>query len=303
MSYDLYFRLRAPERSFSKEDFARYFSGRKLCEVKDSQAWYSNEVSGVYFSFDFQEPGAESDPAHDADPARLPVSFNLNYFRPHPFALEAEPEVAAFVAQFDLTVSDPQTSGMGDGEYSREGFLRGWNAGNAFAYRALLSHDAAQPVLTLPAAQIEASWRWNFDRNGRQAQIGDTVFVPRIFFFDVDGEARTGVAWGDAVPIFLPLVDLVLVPRQRLAPRRWRRAKEDIVVFTWAELEPSIRDFQPMGGEPDCYELFYAAAPPEIERVIREKRPPAELPKGLAFDQVLVRELVEQARAQQPTQG
>ena len=27
------------------------------------------------------------------------VAFNMNYFRPHTFALEAEPEVAAFLAR------------------------------------------------------------------------------------------------------------------------------------------------------------------------------------------------------------
>ena len=32
----------------------------------------------------------------------FPVSFNLNYFRPHVFSLEAEPELAAFVESFDL---------------------------------------------------------------------------------------------------------------------------------------------------------------------------------------------------------
>jgi hypothetical protein len=49
---------------------------------------------------------------------------------------------------------------MEDGEYSLAGFLGGWNAGNAFGYRGMLSHDDLdQPILTVPSAQIEILWR------------------------------------------------------------------------------------------------------------------------------------------------
>lgn len=88
----------------------------------------------------------------------------------------------------------------------------------------------------------------------------------------------------------------MLVPRQRLAPRRWFRAKDDIVVLSWQELEPILRPFRKRPGEPESYELFYEAPPSDIERLIREKQPPAEMPKGVAFDQVLDRELWEGAR-------
>jgi hypothetical protein len=276
----------------------QHFTERPHYEVKESQAWYSNEDSGVYFTFDFHERDNDSEAEDERDPSRIPVAFNLNYFRPHAFGLEAELEVAAFVREFDLTVSDPQMSGMGDGEYSPEGFIRGWNAGNAFGYHAILSQDSAQTFLTLPASQIEALWRWNFDREIRQNEIGDTAFVPRIFFFDAGGKVQTAVAWGDGMPVLLPAVDLVLVPRQRLAPRRWFRSKDDIVVFPWRELEPIVGRFRQRSGEPSFYELFYEATPSDIERAIREKQPPAEMPKGVAFDRILDRELLEQAKDQ-----
>lgn len=162
MSYDLFFRSRLPESRFSRDDFVRHFTGRLRYEVKESQAWYSNEDSGVYFAFDYSERGEDPDKEDETDSSLIPVAFNLNYFRPHAFGLEAEPEVAAFVREFDLTVSDPQMSGMGDGEYSTEGFLRGWNVGNTFGYRAILSQDSGQTSLSLPSSQIEVLWRWNF---------------------------------------------------------------------------------------------------------------------------------------------
>lgn len=294
MSYDLIFRLRSADSRFSRDDFVRYFTGRPHYEVKELQAWYSNEDSGVYFVFEYDDSESED----EIGTSLLPVTFNLNYFRPHPFGLEAEPEVAAFVREFDLTVSDPQISGMGDGEYSREGFLRGWNTGNAAAYWVIASREPAERFLTLPSSRIEALWRWNFGRQVRQKEVGDAAFVPRIFFLDASGEVQTGVIWPDGIPVLLPVVDVVVVLRQRLAPRRWFRSKDDIVVFSWCELEPIVRRFPKASGDLECYELFYEAAPVDIERVIREKQPPTEMPKGVAFDQVLDRELIEQAKVQ-----
>ena len=47
----------------------------------------------------------------------------MNFFRPSFFALEAEPELTLVVKEFDFTVLDPQTDGMGKGEYEPSRFL------------------------------------------------------------------------------------------------------------------------------------------------------------------------------------
>jgi hypothetical protein len=295
MSYDLYFRSRLPGRSISATEFAGYFRGRRMYEVRESQAWYSNEDSGVYFCFEYLRRGADSDPEKGAEPSLIPVLFNLNFMRPSPFALEAE--LSAFVKTFDLIVSDPQDSGMGDGSYSSDGFLRGWNAGNEFACRAITAQDPAHKVLTLPSAQLAFCWKWNYRREARQKQIGDAAFIPKIFFFEADGRAVTGVVWGDGVPIIIPVVDFVIVPRERLAPRGWFRSKDDIVEFTWTELEPIIRPFRRGRGEQMVYELSYEATPPEIEQAIRAKRPPKKTLMGVGFDQILDQEIQARIRA------
>ena len=155
----------------------------------------------------------------------------------------------------------------------------------------------------MPYSQIEALWRWNYNRERRQNELGELVFVPKIFCLDVGGEVRTGVTWGDGIPILLPVVDIVLVPRRRLAPRRWFQSKDDTIVLSWAELEPIVQRFQEMPGETPSYELFYEATPADIEQVIRGKQPPTAKPKGVAFDEVLDRESAEQARGQQLTSG
>lgn len=296
MSYGLNFRSRIPGTTLPHVDFVSYFATRAIYEVNESQAWYANEDTGVYFTFDFSEDANDVAEASDDVPPLLPVAFKLNHLRPSAFGLEAAPELAAFVQRFDLLVSDPQISGMGDGDYSEAGFLRGWNAGNAVGYRSLASDEARPDALTLPTSQIESLWRWNFDRNKRQDQVGEGAFVPRVFFFNDGGRVLTGVAWADGIPILLPDVDVVLVPRDRLAPRKRLRSQKDVVVFSWAELEPLVQRFRCESGSPIAYELFYETTPPEIDRVIREKALPKEAPTGLPFDQVLNRELLEEAK-------
>jgi len=293
VSYDLFFRSRR-STPLSRKDFEGYFNKRNHYKVENKQAWYFNEDTEVYFGFDFVDSNQES--GADESSSYRPVVFNMNYFRPHAFGLEAEPEVAAFVAHFDLTVSDPQTSGMGDGDYTKDGFLRGWNAGNEFGYLAITTHDSSQQYLALPASIIDVLWQWNYRRDERQNALGQTVFVPRILFLEHEGKVKTTVAWGDGIPILLPEVDVVIVPRQTLAPRRWLKSVQDIVVFSWTELARILRGYQCDQREILAFRLFYDQIPYEIEKLIRDKSPPDEKPRIVTFDQILDHETLETAR-------
>src|SRR5262245_23974370 len=120
MSYDLFFYRDKEQPAIPGTAFQKYFRARAHYQVKDSQAWYENEDSGVYFSFDYRERKEEEGTGN--------VSFNMNYNRPHIFGLEAELEVSAFVQFFRVLVDDPQDAGMGQGAYTPQGFLQGWNA-------------------------------------------------------------------------------------------------------------------------------------------------------------------------------
>ena len=111
-------------------------------------------------------------------------------------------------------------------------------------------------------------------------------------FLDSSGEVRTAAVWGDGIPILLPFVDLVLVPRQQLAPLHSSNPKGDVVAFTWRELEPIMMGYRKGSQYLACYELFYEVTPPAIERVIREKAPLTDKPKAVAFDQILDKELI-----------
>jgi hypothetical protein len=296
VAYDLQFRALVSSPRLSWQDFVSYFSGRPNYKVSTSEAWYANDDSGVAFGFELVQPPEDTGANDDHALRLLPVSFHVNYFRPHPFALEAVDEVSSFVLAFDLMVSDPQVAGGGTGEFSRAGFLHGWNARNERYCRALLAEHPTARVFCLPSRQVEAYWRWNLRRKTRQSELGDKAFVPRVFFFDVDGDVRTGVAWGDGIAMLFPVVDLVIVPRRRLAPRRLLRRKDDMIVLTWSDVESIVRRFPQRAEDPVCYELFYEALPPDIERLILAKEPPVALPRSIPFDSVLDQEVVASAR-------
>ncbi|QCP52451.1 hypothetical protein FAZ95_25110 [Trinickia violacea] len=90
MSYDLFFTLPA---DVAQDDVEAYFRQRRCYRV-DGGATYENPDTGVYFSFAVDEGEVPNE--QGTGPQRR-IAFNLNYFRPHIFGLEAEPEVSAFV--------------------------------------------------------------------------------------------------------------------------------------------------------------------------------------------------------------
>ncbi len=211
MSYDLHI----TPKSFDPRAIIEWFGWREHYETNDNGAHYSNDDTGVYFSF---EVVANPEPCED-EPAPAPyVHFNLNYYRPHIFGLEAEPEVAAFLQQFDSAIHDPQSGGMGDGPYSRAGFLGGWNAGNRFGFQAIGSRNKSPPPWHADPALIEAIWKWNYGRAALQKTAGDQVFVPRISWFlpaGADGPVPA-CTWTDRVPTMIPesLVSHIALVRQ-----------------------------------------------------------------------------------------
>lgn len=207
MSYDLYFRSDAPP---SPQEVRDYFSGRAHYEVRPTQAWYENPTTGVYFSFGFDE----------GEGGGLALSFNLNYNRPSFFGLAAEPEVATFIAHFNLGIDDPQSDGMGDGPYSREGFLRGWDAGNRFGVSVMKERGSAD-VPTLPASTNTGIWRWNAMREAYLDFLGSLemlpTFVPTIMLLAAEDDPRTvftTVVWGEAMAFMLPKVDRIVLPQE-----------------------------------------------------------------------------------------
>lgn len=197
MSYDLY--LSSPR--LSSAEFSRYFKGRKNYQ---SPGVYGSKDTGVYFSFELEKPNSTLRYFLSGPASR--VAFNMNYFRPHIFGLEAEPEVAAFVSAFGCTIEDPQMSGMANGPYSREGFLRGWNAGNLFGYQAIAQQSNFDGSLIVDDAWIESVWFWNFGRDAAQTSLVEGHFLPKINWGKLirGGQSIAFGVWGEGVVTAFP---------------------------------------------------------------------------------------------------
>ncbi len=294
MSYDLYFKSRDGARNILYDNFRAYFSDRMNYELSGYQAWYRNDDTGVYFCFDY---GAFDSDELDLDPALLPMRFTLNYFRPHIFALEAGPELEAFIKHFDLMVSDPQAEGMGDGDYSSTGFLAGWNNGNEAAVNSILqSDDNESPPETLETDKIDQAWHWNKQRRELQKTVGPSVQVPRIIFIKTPDGLETGIQWLDGLPIALPRVDVVLAYRDRLAQRSYLIKKSNLAILNYEEVVNHLADFEEhdRDGVVPYHLLDYKRTPSALANFIRKHEAIEGQPRDhiVPPDQVLNLELV-----------
>ena len=267
MSYDLIFTAATGAGPITQESFIAYFGGREHYEINGSQAWYSNEDTGVYFVFEFE---------HDPET----IEFHLNLYRPSFFALEAAPELESFAGHFNAAVEDLQLDEMVGNTFHAEDFVRGWNSSNARGSLALRQDGGLTPPAVYPRARLLEIWQWNFTRARRQLEIRDEVFVPRISFANHGGEVRSWAIWPDAIRTLLPRVDDVVIVREELARRRWFRRKEETVIAPWEAIGPNIH-------------ANYTAPPPEIVALATRDWPPLDKKTFVAVspDSVLDAEL------------
>jgi hypothetical protein len=290
LSYDLYFRPGAG--TVDEADVLDYFRARPNYSIENDQIMYANEDTGVYFTFDLG--GDEADP----EEIQCAAALNVNFYRPSYFIREAELETTAFVRRFGWTVFDPQTHGMGEGEYSADKLISGYNAGNEFAYSAILQEMPAlhENSLTLPTNTLTRIWQWNHGRQKLQEDVGEVKFVPRIIFVLLDGKLSTIAVWTDVMSAELPMVDHFLVVRDELAPRRFLKKTADKIYLAWNDV---IEILERHGARrPDgAISLEYGLPPKEMIDLITSLKPEERQVSLVAVDQVLDRELVEKALA------
>lgn len=281
MSYDLYLDFKSRVRM---KDISEFFAARANYKTNGSQIIYENGLTGVYFMLNFS-----AEKKGFLRKSDIKAHININYCRPSFFGLEAEIEITSLLQHFPCQIQDPQMNGMGDGPYSKEGFLRGWNAGNEFGVDAILS-QSSDPILHLPSAQLHSAWRWNYGQPVRQAKCGDKQFVPQMLYMLIAGRVRTIAVWGDALPAVLPVVDFVLLARQE-------GANSVFGLASWEEVEKLLTANGYQNG-PDGFNLDYAIPPTPIADFVHGFAPVdrSELVK-LSPDRVLDQELVQRQLA------
>ncbi len=274
MSYDLYLEPRGAQK-LDAAVFEQYFSGRRHYQVGEGQAIYQNENTGVYFIFDAPQEGA--------------VAFNLNFFRPHVFGLEASVELEEFCRTFEAVVHDAQGEMEDEAPFSRDAFLQGWNNGNLFGYRAMLK-EQTEPVYTWPARRIWEVWAWNYTLPENEDRTVDGMFVPSIFTMGENGQAVSCAIWPPGCPILLPTVDFLLVPLVQDDPE-----SQEMAIVPWAEVLPVVSAYEEKTDGLTRYRLGFEEWPAEIAEFLNRKREPVGDLNGIGLDTVLDEELVRQA--------
>jgi hypothetical protein len=254
MSYDLHLHF---DQGLSERDFLEYFAGRRHFTVRGNEIHYENPDTTVGFFIRYT--------ASKGFLARKSLSaahFELNYFRPSFFGLEAEIELSALVAKFAPRIEDPQLEGMGQGPYCGEGFLRGWNYGNTFAVGAITASNPQHKVVSLPTSKLLTAWKWNYGRAQRTAAVGERQFVPSIMTVAVANMPSLVVVWALGMPVVLPKVDYVLVGRDESGVKRYGLAP-------WSDVLATLRRASiDVSGDP--LDLEYPVTPAPIARWVAE---------------------------------
>ena len=205
MSYTLEL---AFEPAIPRPRILQHFTARSHFTVTNDRVAYENRDTGVYFLITLEATRSLLRQSRIVS-AEIDVSYN----KPHYFGIEAEIEISALIGEFRPRIHDPQMRGMGDGPYSREGFLRGWNFGNQFAIHVALSKKPDLNIATMPAEKLRAGWAWNYDLTARSAMLRNRRYVPAISLWIIEGRRCLVATWPQGLPISLPKVDYVLVGR------------------------------------------------------------------------------------------
>ena len=183
---------------------------------------------------------------------------------------------------------------MGNGPYTKEGFLAGWNTGNEYAYDAILQMQTpSHKFFSLPAAELEKVWRWNASIAATQTVYGESLFVPRIMPLSVNGELRTVVVWGDGIPELIPEVDLLLVMRDELAATSPSGARQkDRCLITQQSVDAILAPFTEDGYAMRVRKPRYNSAPQAVRTFIQSLAPTSAHITSVAMETILDAELV-----------
>jgi hypothetical protein len=226
MSFDLYFcwHKREPVNLDSVADWSqkhRYF------QRKDSQLFYSNEDTGVYFSLDFEIKDAEES-VIPSDYFDSGLSFNLNFNRPSFFGYEAFPLVVDLCENFRLAVFDPQES---DGQAVNHNpgiaeLTNSWLRSNRNAVVTIKEYNKGFSISRMPLSTSRYLWSYSRKKQDLQAKLTDDIFVPTLFPFRRGGSEsiETAVICTSEIPMIVPASEWVVIQRPK---KRFLGIKEE----------------------------------------------------------------------------
>lgn len=282
MEYVLEFR--SGNDVFTLDSFAHYFKMRSFYRYHDGRAEYENPDTGVIFSFEWRLEERVS--AWHGE--FYPVLFSMSFNRPSFFAYEAAGEIQHFVETNSLEVRE-NADGTGlCGRFDRNTFIQNWKNGNRDVIQTVENFRREQnPNRTtgfflagpfLSSDVLMHLWRWNFGREKLRNEVGYANEVPKMEVVCWNGAFHTCVSWTDAVPCVIPPVDVVLMTRIALAPRKFFFIPtNDVIPLPWAEVQPffSLCSVEKIG---DAFFVHYNSrtVPKALAQAFRALKPQNE---------------------------
>jgi hypothetical protein len=217
MSYDLFFCKQKGSEILSDE-ISNYLSANLAPAKEGNTQWfYLNKDTEVYFSFEYNK--SEEELEHDEDIGPLSnfvdtnFTFNINFMRPSFFGHEAFKFVEQFCFDLNLYVFNPQSDSDQPYKPSQIEQFQNWNKTNLWASR---NHFDESQDCYLSEEECFKIWEYNSIRNTLQKRLGDGYFVPKIFFFKTIKENKpiTLTIWTEHIPIVLPTTDYILLTKK-----------------------------------------------------------------------------------------
>lgn len=245
MSYDLFF-YKQKESEISTEKISKYLSDNLVPANEGNSQWfYENEDTEVYFSFDYNEPDADYEPDEEVEPIEnfddTNFSFNLNFMRPSFFGLEAFKFVEQFCKDLNLFVLNPQDDSEQPYKPTQKEQFDNWNKTNLWASK---DHFKEMECCYFSESETNKVWEYNSNRQSIQEKLGEQYFVPKIFFFKTkqDNKPFTLTIWTEHIPIVLPTTDYILLTRNY--KKFFRTIKDTALVSRQTFLENFGSEFE-----------------------------------------------------------
>lgn len=255
MSFDLYFYTKKGS-SLSHDEFAGYLTDKGLVREGEFPQWlYSNESTGVYFSFEIQPESTTQDDIEIyesfADFDNTDFTFNINFIRPNFFGLEAFPFVQRLMSDLDLFALDPQCSSDPDnpGRKTADEYNTEWSETNR---NFSAEHFDALELIYFPLEKSDEYWRYNFHKDEIQNRLGDEYFVPSLILTRraTGGEVVTLSTWTEHIPNVFPPADYFGINRTR---KKLFHAVNEAGVVSRERLMSTFGEYLERFDFKDCY--------------------------------------------------
>jgi len=262
MSYDLYFYTKKG-REINAKDIEQYFLENGCIRDGEFPQWvYENEATNVYFVFERQPESEEAEDIEFFDSFdefdNTQFTFNLNFFRPNFFGLEAFAYVDRFMCEFDLYALDPQSNTNPDTP-SRETFETYYSEWSKANSGFSSEHFDALDLMHFPLDRSNDYWKYNFNAERLQEGLGDEYFVPTMFLVRraSTGSPITFSTWTQHIPNVFPPADYFLLNRQR---RKLFRTIEESGLISHKTLMDVFGSYLEPFDFKDCYIIHPANA-------------------------------------------